>query len=224
MTAGDVMNSAAVLMGDAAKTQYTYYVQLPYLNMAIAELNELCQLNNVQITNAVAPTTLIVAVGVTVLDFTTTPTLPTDLVEIQQINERLNGSSEDYIPMTRKEFLPPLVEQIDSLVWWTWRNQQLFFLGATTPRQLQMNYIAARIPAVTQNTDIIALFNAQSYLTYRTAAFLAAFIPKDGVSAEALNTASNSALDRFLGIDTKAKQAISTRRRPFMAAYKNRGW
>lgn len=224
MNASEIMNSVAVLMNDAAKSQYTYYVQIPYLNMAINELNEHCQLNNVQVTNVVGPTYLIVKPGVTMLDMHTQPGLPYDLIEIQQINERLAGTTENYLPMTRREFLPPVVNIIDSLIWWSWQFQQLNFLGANTPRQLQLNYITTGIPVIKEATDNIELINAKSYLIYRTAQFLAEFIPKDGVSAASLNEKKTESLDRFLGINTKGKQAIQTRRRPFLAAYKNRGW
>jgi hypothetical protein len=218
------MNSAAVLMNDAAKTEYTYYIQMPYLNMAINELNEHCQLNNVPITSVVADDTLIVKPGVTMLDMHTNPHLPFDLIEIQQINERLAGSAENYLPMTRREYLPPVVNQISELIWWTWQYQQVNFIGATTPRQLQLNYITTGVPIIKESTDNIELINSKSYLIYRTAALLAEHIPKDGVNAGVLNLNTQMALDRFLGINTKGKQAIATRRRPFMAAYKNRGW
>lgn len=224
MNASEIMNSAAVLMNDAAKSEYTYYIQLPYLNMAINELNEHCQLNNVPVTNVVADDTLIVKPGVIMLDMHTNPHLPFDLIEIQQINERLAGTTENYLPMTRREFLPPLTNKIDSLVWWTWQFQQINFIGATSPRQLQLNYITTGIPVIKQATDNIEMINAKSYLIYRTAQLLAEHIPKDGIVAATLNQKTVEALDRFLGINTKGKQAIQTRRRPFLAAYKNRGW
>jgi len=223
-TVADILDTSAVLLNDAAKSQYTYAVQLPYYNMAQRDLEKKMELNNVPITNEVAPTTLIVAVGVTALDFTTTPALPSDLIEIQQINERLNGSSEDYLPMTRREFLPPLVEQIESLLWWTWQNQQVRFLGATTARQLQLQYIANRLPKVTSTATSIALINAQSFLEYRTAALCAEFVGENPTRATSLNGNAAIAMDDFLGISIKGRQAIATRRRPFMAAYKNRGW
>jgi hypothetical protein len=222
LTAGDIMDAAAVLLNDAVKTQYTYYVQIPYLNMAINELQEHMELNNVPITNEVT-TAISVAVGVTAITSATNPAIPTNLIEIQQISERLDQSSEDYIPMTRREFLPPMVEQIDSLVWWVWQNQEIRFLGATTPRQLQINYIASRMFPVSTNADLFTIINCKSFLSYRTAALCAKYIGKDDDTYNSMSGDIQSALDRFLGVSAKGRQAIATRRRPFMAAYKTRG-
>lgn len=223
-TVGALLDNSAVLLNDSAKSVYTYAVQLPFFNMAQKELQELMEQNNVPATNEVAPTTLIVAVGVVAISFSTVPALPADLIEIQQLSERLNGAAEDYIPMTRREFLPTLVEQTESLIWWAWQNQELRFLGATTPRQLQLNYIASRLPVVTSTATSITLINADSFLQYRTAALCSQFVGENKTRADDLNAFAGAAADRFLGIDTKGRQAIAVRRRPFMASYKNRGY
>jgi hypothetical protein len=221
---GDIIDASAALLNDVNKTQYTSAVQIPYFNMAQNDLQEQMELNNVPVTNEVAPTTLIVAAGVTVISFSTNPALPVDLIEIQQISERLNGTTTDYDPMTRRDFLPPLVEQTESLIWWAWLNQELRFIGATTARQLQLNYIATRLPVITSTATPITLINARSFLQYRTAALCAEFIGENKVRADSLNSNAAIALDSFLGISTKGRQAIACRRRPFMAAYKNRGY
>lgn len=223
-TVGAILDGSGALLNDPSVTQFTYTKQLPFFNMAQNELQELLELNNIPVSNEVAPTTLIVTAGVVTIDSSTSPALPTDLVEIQQISERLNGTTDDYIPMTRREFLPTFVEQTESLIWWAWINQKLKFLGALTDRQLQMNYIAARLPAATTTTSPITLFNATSFLMYRTAALCAEFLGENPTRAESLNSDASIALDRFIGISTKGRQSIAIRRRPFMASYKNRGY
>ncbi len=223
-TVADILDRSAALLNDSAKTQYTYAAQLPFYNMAQDDLQEQMELNNVPVTNEVAPTTLIVAAGVVTISFSTSPALPADLIEIQRISERLNGAAEDYTLMTRREFLPPFVEQTESLIWWVWQNQELRFIGATTPRQLLMGYIASRLPVVTSTATSISLINARSFLQYRTAALCAEFIGENKTRADDLNGNAGTALGTFLGINTKGRQAIATRRRPFMMAYKNRGY
>lgn len=222
-TVQDILDDSAVLLNDASKTVYSYTVQLPFYNIAQRDLEKKMELNNVPITNEVAPTTLIVTAGVKVISFTTSPALPTDLVEVQGLLERLNGATEDYLPMTRREFLPGIVEITESLIWYTWINQELRFIGATTDRQLQLNYIANRLPKVTSTATTINMLNAQSFLEYRTAALCALFIGENKTRSDELNGYATIALDDVLGINTKGRQAIATRRRPFMSSYKSRG-
>ena len=220
-TVGALLDNSAVLLNDSAKTVFTYTAQLPYFNMAQGELAELMELNNVPATNK-RSTSITVAPSVTIIDFTTTPALPSDLVEIQQISERQNGTTVDYIPMTRREFLPPFVNQLSSLLWWAWLDQQIQFIGATLEVQLMLDYIATKLPAATTTTSPITLINASSFLQYRTAGLCAEFIGENPERAASLNNFATMAADRFLGIDTKGRQAISTRRRPFMSGYKAR--
>ncbi len=216
----DILDRSAVLLNDSAKTQYTYAVQLPFYNMAQDDLQEQMELNNVPVTNELS-TAIVVAAGTVVV---TSATYPADLIEIQRISERLNGSAEDYVLMSRREFLPPFVEQTESLIWWTWQNQEIRFIGATTPRQLLLGYIASRLPVVTSTATSITLINARSFLQYRTAALCAEFIGENKTRADDLNSNAGISLSNFLGINTKGRQSIAVRRRPFMMAYKNRGY
>jgi hypothetical protein len=220
---GDILDRSAGLLNDVNKTQYTYAVMLPYYNIAQDDLQEKMELNNVPVTNE-RSVAITVPIATTVISFTSSPALPADLIEVQELGERLSGTSVDYDHMTRREFLPAIVEQTESLIWWTWQNQELRFIGATTPRQLQLDYIAARLPLITSTATPITLINARSFLQYRTAALCAEFVGENKVRADSLNGNALESLDSFLGISTKGRQAIAIRRRPFMAAYKNRGY
>lgn len=223
VTVQEMLDRSAVLLNDASKTQYTYAVQLPYFNMAQDDLQEQMELNNVPATNQ-RSSSIVVAAAVTAISFTTVPALPAGLIEIQELSERLNGTSVDFDHMTRREFLPSIVEQTESLIWWTWQDQEIRFVGATTPRQLLLNYIESKLPVVTSTATSITLINARSFLQYRTAALCAEYIGENVTRASSLNANAGIALDTFLGIDTKGRQAISARRRPFMSNYKNRGY
>src|SRR3982751_5928426 len=99
LTAALVMDRAASLMNDTAKTVFTYAAQLPYLNMAIDELQEYFQLCNIPVTNA-SSAAVIVPIGTTQINPVTgappndAPNYPYDLVEIQGLYERLSGSTD----------------------------------------------------------------------------------------------------------------------------------
>src|SRR5687768_18410043 len=108
-SSGSIMNASAALNNDAARSIYTYAAQLPYLNMALKELQEFFQLNAVAVTDATSAE-LEVEAGVTEIGFATaTVQLPSDLVEIQQIWQ--SGDGDDaWVPMTKVNFLPVYLE------------------------------------------------------------------------------------------------------------------
>lgn len=225
--AQDIFNQSAALLNDQGlvngnvPTLFTYTAQMPYLNMALAELRETLEQYNIQLTNNTV-TNLVVLTGVTQL---LQNQLPPDLISIQNLQERDNGqTSEDWQDMQRCEFLPGFTVQTTSLVYWAYQNQTLQFIGATSDRQLRMNYIADKLPKIVDPADPINLINAQSFLNYRVAALCSEFIGENPTRAETLNQSAQASLDRFLQIGIKDKQVYPARRRPFLAGYRGRGY
>lgn len=219
----EIMDNSAALMNDVAKTQYTYAAQLPYLKIAMDELQEEFELNNIPISNETSAA-IIIPIGTVQLGFVTIPALPSDLIEIQQLWERLSGSSDPFVPMTKQEFLPHYLDniQVDSLVYWNWKNQIINFLGATTIRDVKIDYIGSFFPTLVDSTTSLDLINAKSFLEYRTGALCAEYIAENPTRAISLNGKADLAMARALGIPTKGRQSIPYRRRPFMAAYRRR--
>lgn len=228
-TAADVMDASASLMNDTAKTVYTYSAQMPYLNMALRELQEHYELNNIPVTNETS-TGITVPIGTKEIrpfdgvGSGSSLNYPSDLVEIQLISERLSGSTDPYIPLVKREFLPHVIDDlpIESLQYWAWEGQVIKFIGATTIRQIKLDYIKTVFPKVTNSAALIGVINAQSFLQYRTASLCTRFIGENPTRADSLDELAVLALDRATGISSKARQSINTRRRPFMASYKRR--
>jgi hypothetical protein len=228
MTSGDVMDDAAAFLNDANKTSFTYVAQLPFLNQAVRDLLEEMELNNYAVTNK-SDSSFTINVGVTDIGGPTGPPLPFGLVEIQELVERLYGTTEDYLPMIRREFLPDFgpPELTESLVYWVWEEQIIKFIGALTIRQVKIKFVKSIIPPVaeTNGTTIIPIINARSFLAYRTAALCSEFIGENTTRADKLNSDAVMALDKFLGLGSKGRQSIFSRRKPFLAGYKIRaGW
>jgi len=224
-TAGEIMDSAAALLNDTAKDVYTYTVQLPYLKMALKELRELFELSNAPVTNetsAVIP----VDAGITAVGFDTAlpARLPSNLVEIQQLWER-QRNSDPFIPMTKKEYLPHYLEgqETNRFLIWAWISNEIRLLSADGDNDLKIDYIKTLFTAVTDQNSIIGVINAESFLHFRTAALIAQFIMENKARADELNGNALLAIDRVTGIESKAKQAITTRHRPFRASFKSRG-
>jgi hypothetical protein len=229
LVASSVMDLSASLMNDTAKTVYTYTAQLPYLKMALNELQEEFELNNIPVTNAtnIALTVVAGTTSINPIDGTgagPAPNYPDNLIEVQQLWERLNGSSEPYIPVSQSAFLPHNLDDITTseLQYWAFKGQRIVFIAASSDRQVKIDYVARLFPDNINENTLIGLVNAESFLMYRTAGLCSAFIGENQSRADALNSFAEMARDRAVGISTKGKQSNPVRRRPFMASYKRR--
>lgn len=225
-TPAEVISMVASLQNDTAQSVYTNEAVLPYLNMALGELQEEFELSNVPVTNETSAT-LNVPAGTTVIAFTgTTPTLPSDLIDIQQLWE--SGEDENqWIPMTRKEFLPHYLENvtISQFLYWSWINQEIRLPTADADNDIKIDYIKNIFAEVTIDDvdDELNVINSKTWLGYKTAALCSMYIGENETRAGVLNAQAAEALGRLLGISAKGRQAITTRRRPFRSSYKRYG-
>jgi hypothetical protein len=217
MTAADVMNSSAALLNDVALTIFTYGVQIPFLNIAIGELQEGMQQFSVPAANKLSDP-IVINIGVDNIGGTG-PALPTDLLEPQGIMERVNGSSDAYTALTKQEFLVFSAVPVGTLNVWTWQEQIIKFVGSTVARQIRINYIRTVLTPVTASTDVITLFNSQTFLAFRTAALCAQFIGENKERADELNNFAINAANRFIDINSKGDRDF-VRRKPFMTVFK----
>jgi hypothetical protein len=227
LVASTVLAKAASLMNDTARTVYTYAAVLPYLQIALQELQEHFELNGISATQLTS-SVITVPAGQIVVNFNAGPALPElpdDMIEPQQLWER-NQGIDPYIPMTRREYLPHNLEGIlvNSFMYYTWANQRLNFLPSTQNNDIKIDYIKDLFTPLVDETSLINVINATTFLEYRAAALCAEFIERNQTSSNSLNTYAILALSRATGINVKGKQNILTRRRPFRAAFKKRGF
>lgn len=220
VTAAAIMDQAAVYNNDAAKSLYTYTYQIPLLNGALQELQELFELNDIPATQDES-TVINCPAGTTAISFGGTPALPTDLVEPKLLWERPEGI-DPYVPMTRIDFLPEQLAgvEINQFIWYVWENQKIKLLSCNQDNDIKMNYTKFLFATITVSTDNISVVNCVSYLQFRTGAMIASLLAENPSRAQELNARASEALDRALGIGTKGRQAIMTRHRPFRSGYK----
>lgn len=227
LLAGTVMDISASLMNDTARSVYTYAAQIPYLQLALQELQEIFQLHNVPVTenvSAVIPMTagdteIIYNGGVGV------PTLPSDMVEPAQLWETGSGQGQ-YIPMTKRQYLPHYLQgvEINQFQFYTWQTQKIKVLPATANIDIKIDYIRELFSTpIVNESSIINVINAKTFLEFRTAGLCAEFIERNQTSADSLNGYAILGLERATGISVKGTQNIMTRRRPFRAGYKRGG-
>lgn len=221
----EIIDMSAALMNDKAQSVYTDEACLPYLNMALDELQELFELNNIPVTNetssiiTVPTSTVITAIG-----FNSIPSLPIGLIEIQELWE---GSNDQFIPVTKKDFLPHYNDNIQFSQFriWAWMNQEIRLPPNNSIIDLKIDYIKSifATPILISQIGVdLEIKNSKSYLGYRTGALCAEFIGENKTRADELNQFASISLDRTLGISTKGRQSITIRRRPFRANYKSR--
>ena len=231
-TASTVLDAAAALMNDVAKSIFSNAAQLPYLNIACNELQEWCEVNNIPVSQETSAIIEVSAgdnkiVSVDDPDAATLPNYPSDLIDIQQIWERTTDTENEFTPVTKFDYIPHWWETdppTSSLECWAWLNQQIRFghNGATADNDVKLDYIKTLFPqTITANTTI-GIINSSSFLSYRLASLLAQYIGENPTRAEELRAQADVSLDRMLTIGTKGRQSIPIRRRPFMANYKSR--
>jgi len=223
LTAAQVMDRAAVIMNDASKSVYSYTVQLPYLNMALQDLQEHYEQNEIPVV-ATGSAVITVPAGSDHIPFADSPTtlrLPDDLIEPSVLWERQSGINP-YTLMDRVDFLDQSLagQEINQFIWYVWETNQIKFFPANQDNDIKMNYIRALFTAISDSSSNIAITNGIGYLSNRTARHLAFFLAENPSRAEVLNNDAIASLDRLLGIGTKGRQGIITRRRPFRAQYK----
>lgn len=225
-TPAEIIDMVASLQNDTAQSVYNDAACLPYLNMALDALQEEFELNNVPVTNEKSAVLTVPALT-TVIGFTTIPALPSDLIEIQQLWESPTGQ-ETWIPVDKREFIPQYLTAppISQFLIWAWMNQEIRLPQANAINDLKIDYIKKLFNTPLSIADInvdLEIINSKQYLGYKTAALCSMFIGENETRAAALNGEAGAALDRTIGISTKGRQAITTRRRPFRAGYKRQG-
>lgn len=224
-TAGDIFDIAAALLNDFNKSTFTDVAMQPHLQLALQELMEHYELNNIPITNDTSEV-IEVDAGVEEIGFvgdTADPNLPEDLVEIQQLWYSQRDQNV-WFPMTKRNFLPHYLEtvNIDPLTYWAWYKQRVKFMPAITNSDVKMDYIRNLFPDIVDANSQLYIINGRTFLEYRTAALSAQFIGENKERADELNVFAVHGMNRAVGIPVKGQQMIPIRRRPFRASYKAR--
>lgn len=225
LTAASVMDTAAALMNDQAKQQFTYDVQLEYLNMAARDLQEIFEQNEVPV---VATGSVIIPVdaGVDHIAYADSGAtrLPDDMISPSVVWERQRNINP-FTLMTPLDFLDLSLsgQEINQFIWYVWQSQEIQFFKANQDNDIKIDYIKNLFMTITDPTDNISVINAHSYLSYRTARHLAIFVAENPSRGQTLEINATQASDILLSIGTKGRQKIVTRRRPFRSGYKRGG-
>lgn len=226
LLASEVMDLAAASLNDVDKTTYDYTTQIPYLRLALQELQEIFELNSLAVTEQ-SSADIPVNSGTTKIAFnvTTGPRLPDNLIEPLRLWERTRDTNP-WSPMQRREFLPHQLAgtATSNFMYWVWQKNEILLLESNQDNDIKIDYIGSLFPKYVFSNTIIPVINAQNFLAYKIAALITELIERDIPKAGSLNTKADLSLDRISGITIKSKQSIVARHRPFRSAYKRIGW
>jgi len=201
---------------------FTDPVLLPYLNSAYRKVQR--ALANIGQETFVVDDVLIVvpavsavdpSVQVVVNDSTAPPNqLPTDLLVPEKLWERRSGSSDNFqemVDLSDHGGLPSQ-PQGSQLLFWEWRTDGLYFLGATQDNQVRIRYQKA-LPDLTDGSTTILIRNAQDAMAYFTAAM--AGMARGSPLAKDWDAAAIDALEDLIIRATQREQNTVRRRRPY---------
>jgi len=223
----EIISVVASLMNDSAQTNYTNAACLPYLNLSLDELQEIFELNDIPITSETS-TAITVKAGVSSIGLDTTPSLPSDFIELKQLWESQTGLDQ-WTPVVKKDFLPHYLENnvsISRFLIYAWEKGRITLLSANQDNDLKLDYLASMFntPILIKDINVnLPYTNIKTFLEYKTAALCAMFIAENETRAMALDSLTGTALSRALGIPIKGMQSIITRRKPFRSSFKRRG-
>lgn len=212
---------ASALMNDPSRTVYTYAVQVPYLQMAMQELQEYFELHNVSVTEK-SSAVIQVNAGITEIAYDVGPALPElpdDMIEPVSLWESSRGLNS-WAPMTPQSYLSPNSTPTSQFGGYTWKGQKINFSASNQNNDVKIDYIRQLFTEIVDENSPINIVNARTFLEFRTGGLIAEFIESNDPRSSKLNGYASLAMDRATGITVKGKQSIMTRRRPFRSRYK----
>lgn len=150
MTAGEVMDRAAALLNDRAKSLYTYTAQIPILKNTLVEFESECY-------NLGLPKVYKWSGNLSVTALATVLASPPADLQIPVLLFEKDPSQTDdyYVPMNGPAPLSPRAQ--DTILGdWDWIEDAVSFVGATVARSVKMYYQKTIAMIVDENSTIFS--------------------------------------------------------------------
>lgn len=187
-------------MNDPSKLTWTDAVMLEKLKAAWDDLQLQLLSCGARIFDEEVAAPLSVAIGATTL-----ASPPADMIwPVAMFERNVGGVDADWIPMLQQSWEDDAV-QGSELVFWTYREDLVQFLGATTTREVKLRYRKLLNP-ITSAASSVAVLLANNFLAPRTAALLSGFSGANATRALACNAEADQALEKLKGIYIKQSQ------------------
>jgi hypothetical protein len=207
VTAQEPITECKALLNDPQGNIYPDEKLIPLMQKAYRELQTKMMLNGLPVLKE-ASIPVAVAVGTTRLG--DGAGLPDDFVYPIELGERTQGSTNNYGKMRETEWEAD-EKPHPSLVYWTWREEEIKFLGATTAREVRIRYMKG-LTRIIATTSPILVNNSQTWLAARTAAIAAMLLGGNPTRAQALDGDASVAMEDLLRLLVKRQQGLPIRR------------
>lgn len=229
---GQVTNLVRSLLNDAPGNWATDAVLLPYLNDSYLTVQkkisnsggDLFIQDDVLLVVAAVPANLQdPGTQVVLNDATPVPNqLPSDLLEPLKLWERPNLSTQDFVEMTDVTSHGGLPSNIQgqSLQFWEWRADGLYFVGATQDTQIRLRYNRA-LPTLAGPTDVILIRGSQNALAHATAALVG--FARGSPLADKMEQLFSDSIDDVILENVRRNQNAGVRRKGFRQRQRNWG-
>jgi hypothetical protein len=213
---------ARALLNDAAGNTFTDQLLIPFAQMAYRRINK--SLGNIKSATYIQDNVLLIvpaiaavdaSAQVSITDATPPPNqLPVDLLVPLKVSERASGSTDDFQEMTdmTDEAGLPSQPQSTQLMYWEWRMDGLYFIGATQDTQIRLRY-QATLGDVTSPVASVLLRDGQNTMALLTAAM--AGLSRGSPLAGSYKTQGDDALESMKDTVIHQMQNQTRRRRPY---------
>ena len=208
-TAAEPLLEAKVLLNDPSGTIYPDEKLIPLMQKAYRELQTQLILNGVPVVKEFTMGTAI-PVPIGTISLGDGSGLPNDLVYPIELTERAAGSTVSASLMYEKAWDQNAAPGT-SLSNWNWREETIYFLGATQDREVFIKYMKG-LTRISDATSPIEVMNATTYLAARTAAIAAFVLGANPSRADGLNNDAGSSLEALLRYMVKRQQGLPIRR------------
>lgn len=210
LLASEIMDQAAsVYLNDSALALFTYAAQLPFLKIANEKLEQILIENDEQV-QRVKSSVIPVTAGALTL------TLPADFLLPIRLFERISGATNDkWFPMKERDWEPEDAVQVNSLNFWSFRNNAINLVGANQNRDVLLEY-ERQLAVIIGSTSPEDFYLAKGYLSAKTAELCARFIGMNDVMANSIrDNEVIPAQNRLVNILVMNKQGQKFRRARF---------
>lgn len=156
-------------------------------------------------------TILAMAVGITSLNDSSSPQLPSDFLAPRELMERITGSGSNFSQMSPVDRLPSISQTGFNRVF-TWYDESIAFLGATNALDVRLRYIKG-LPAISDASSAIAIRGGVDAVATQTA-FLAA-TSRGSPSSSVFAAEFERDMKELLNLQAHARSYLPARRRPY---------
>lgn len=213
ITAGDIMDDAAVLINDPTKITYTYAKQLPYLRLAYQEIQDRLILLGHPTVNT--QTEISVPAGTSQITLVGPNAARDVLLEAVMVYQRDVGADDNSWgdPIDRHPWLP-VGEPNTDIFGWVWQEGIIILTPATANKEILVRY-RTRLAVITNEASEIKFPGFRVFLAQKTAGYISEFVMKDRTRAAALYTLSERSFDVAVGTAVKSMQWMPAKRRSY---------